>query len=65
MPIDLVKPVLDAIGQGRTSASAEAPATGENGALEPGDSRQLGAGDGGTTAAPASSAESARSQQDH
>jgi regulator of protease activity HflC (stomatin/prohibitin superfamily) len=65
MPIDLVKPVLDAIGQGRTSASAEAPATGENGALEPGDSRQLGAGDGGTTAAPTSSAESARSQQDH
>ena len=47
MPIDLVKPVLDAIQSGQASQSAasageQAPAA--NGALEPGESRALAAG---------------------
>ncbi len=64
MPIDLIKPVLDAIQQGGASASAPASAPGagasggslpagaraENGALEPGASRALGAGDAGSGA---------------
>ena len=65
MPIDLIKPVLEAIQQGGASASVEAPATPENGALEPGESRALGTGDGGTMADPASPSTSAPSQQDH
>jgi hypothetical protein len=72
MPIDLVKPVLDAIGQGGAgtgaSSSAAAPAVtpgAENGALETGDSLALGAGDGDTAADPASSSTSAPSQPDH
>ncbi len=49
MPIDLVKPVLDAIQQGRdasASPAAPAPAVGaaENGALEAGEARALGPG---------------------
>jgi regulator of protease activity HflC (stomatin/prohibitin superfamily) len=62
MPIDLVKPVLDVIQQGRAVASAEAgaedraapgssggtlPAGPGNGALEPGVSRALGSGGAG------------------
>jgi regulator of protease activity HflC (stomatin/prohibitin superfamily) len=55
MPIDLVKPVLQAIERGASGAPAEAsgggqPAIGEsapaNGALEAGESRALGAGRG-------------------
>jgi regulator of protease activity HflC (stomatin/prohibitin superfamily) len=46
MPIDLVKPVLDAIQSGQASSpAAEAPpAPPANGALEPGESRALAAG---------------------
>jgi regulator of protease activity HflC (stomatin/prohibitin superfamily) len=51
MPIDLVKPVLDAVRQsgGASSSSGEAPPAGavgaaDNGALEAGPSRALGAG---------------------
>jgi regulator of protease activity HflC (stomatin/prohibitin superfamily) len=65
MPIDLIKPVLEAIQQGGASASAEAPTAGENGALEPGDSRQLGTGATDTAADPASPSTSAPLQQDH
>jgi regulator of protease activity HflC (stomatin/prohibitin superfamily) len=67
MPIDLVKPVLEAIGQGGAAASGGAPgiasgASGtENGALEAGrESRALGAGEGTSavdSAADESSAE--------
>jgi hypothetical protein len=66
MPIDLVKPVLDAI-QGGTSAAATptTPAAGENGALESGQSRALGTGDGDTAADPAPSSTSAPSQPEH
>jgi regulator of protease activity HflC (stomatin/prohibitin superfamily) len=65
MPIDLVKPVLEAIQQGTTSeGTPAAPATADNGALESGASRQLGAGDRGAPPAPASSAESAPSQRE-
>ncbi|MBV9607566.1 MAG: slipin family protein [Solirubrobacterales bacterium] len=50
MPIDLVKPVLDAIGQGGAGAAADAApgvtSGAENGALEPRASRALGAGGG-------------------
>jgi regulator of protease activity HflC (stomatin/prohibitin superfamily) len=48
MPIDLVKPVLDAIQQGGASSAASTTSGGvENGALEPGEStRALGTGDG-------------------
>ena len=54
MPIDLIKPVLEAIGQGGAAASGGAASggapgiasPGENGALEAGESRALGAGDG-------------------
>ena len=45
MPIDLIKPVLDAVqSAGASSASPAPPAAPENGALEPGESRALGAG---------------------
>jgi len=45
MPIDLVKPVLDAIQAGQASAPAsETPPAPANGALEPGESRALGPG---------------------
>src|SRR6185312_15014153 len=62
MPIDLLKPILGAVGQGGAAASGGAPgiasgASGvENGALESGESRALGAGDGDagrTSPAPA------------
>jgi regulator of protease activity HflC (stomatin/prohibitin superfamily) len=66
-PIDLVKPVLDAIGQGSGGASSAAPATSataENGALEAGESRQLAPGDGSTAADPASPPTSAPLQRE-
>ena len=45
MPIDLVKPVLDAIQSGQASVRTEDPPTPPaNGALGPGESRALGAG---------------------
>jgi len=45
MPIDLVKPVLDAIQAGQASAPAsETPPAPANGALGPGESRALGPG---------------------
>jgi regulator of protease activity HflC (stomatin/prohibitin superfamily) len=69
MPIDLIKPVLEAIQQGGATASAQgapaAPAAGENGALESGESRQLGTGAVDTAADPASPPKSAPLQQDH
>jgi regulator of protease activity HflC (stomatin/prohibitin superfamily) len=73
MPIDLIKPVLETIqqGGGGASASGEAgssgslPAGAENGALEPGESRALGAGDPVSSATtPASPRESAPSERD-
>jgi uncharacterized membrane protein YqiK len=65
MPIDLVKPVLDAIGQGGSAATGTPapPAAAENGALEAGQPRALGAGDGDTAADPAASSTSAPSQR--
>src|SRR5579884_2971330 len=60
MPIDLVKPVLDAIQQGGATSSA-APT--ENGALEPGESRALGAGGAGESS-PAESAERVENRPD-
>jgi regulator of protease activity HflC (stomatin/prohibitin superfamily) len=69
MPIDLIKPVLEAIQQGGATASAQgapaAPAAGENGALESGESRQLGTGAVDTAADPAAPPKSAPLQQDH
>jgi len=68
MPIDLVKPVLDAIQQGGTPAAAtpSVPAAGENGALEPGESRALGAGEpADASTPPASPSKSAPSQPEH
>jgi regulator of protease activity HflC (stomatin/prohibitin superfamily) len=71
MPIDLVKPVLEAMGQGGggASASGAAPAVtpgAENGALESGESRALGAGESADASTPpASPAKSAPSQRDH
>jgi regulator of protease activity HflC (stomatin/prohibitin superfamily) len=72
MPIDLVKPVLEAIQQGRggaesaSGAAAAVSAGAENGALEPGESRALGAGGGSETAEPepAAGAERAEERQD-
>jgi regulator of protease activity HflC (stomatin/prohibitin superfamily) len=72
MPIDLVKPVLEAIQQSRggaESASGAAPAVSagaENGALESGEARALGAGDGSEAgeSAPAPGAERAEERQD-
>jgi len=70
VPIDLVKPVLDAVrSAGAMGASEDAPAqvpapAAENGALEPGESRALGPGSDGPPAIPASSSESAPSQRE-
>jgi regulator of protease activity HflC (stomatin/prohibitin superfamily) len=62
MPIDLVKPMFDAIQQGGAASSA-APA--ENGALEPGESRALGPGGAATgESAPAESPERAEDRLD-
>jgi regulator of protease activity HflC (stomatin/prohibitin superfamily) len=56
MPIDLIKPVLDAVQHSGAATGSEAAPTGaENGALEPGDTRALGAGE----PAPADGAERA------
>ncbi len=65
MPIDLVKPVIDAIQQGRAaSASGEAPAVApgpaENGALEAGDARALGPGGASEAGEPGPAAEPER-----
>ena len=59
MPIDLVKPVLDAIQSGQASPPAQAPMTlPGNGALEPGESRALAPGpdaaEDGVSSAPES-----------
>ncbi len=55
-PIDLVKPVLDAIQSGQESASVQTPlappAPPANGALEPGESRALGPGADAPAATP-------------
>jgi regulator of protease activity HflC (stomatin/prohibitin superfamily) len=65
MPIDLVRPVLDAIQQGGAGAGAGSDAVpgimpgAENGALASGESRALGAGDASTEADPAPSSASA------
>jgi len=58
MPIDLVKPLMNAVqaaSGGGQAAAPEVAAGGENGALEPGESRALGAGEenGISTPAPA------------
>jgi len=68
MPIDLIKPLMDAAravgggaaagSSGAPSAAAAAPAPAENGALEPGEPRALGSGD----AVPAPEAEPAPSK---
>jgi regulator of protease activity HflC (stomatin/prohibitin superfamily) len=66
LPMDLVKPILDAMGQGGASASGGAPgiASGaENGALEPGEPKALGAGDG-SSALDESSAERVEPRED-
>jgi regulator of protease activity HflC (stomatin/prohibitin superfamily) len=70
MPIDLVKPVLDAIGSGGAAASGGTAGSGgvtpdgaENGALEAGESRALGAGDG-KSAVEESSAERVEPRED-
>ena len=55
MPIDLIKPVLDAVQSAGASSASPAPqAAPENGALEPGESRALGAGTPTPSAPPAS-----------
>ena len=57
MPIDLVKPVLEAIQHGGASAAGapEVPGEGRNGALEGGEARALGSGAGGESGAAGSS----------
>jgi regulator of protease activity HflC (stomatin/prohibitin superfamily) len=67
MPIDLVKPVLEAIQSGASAATTPAvPAAGENGALESGESRALGAGEPADASTPsASPSKSAPSQPEH
>jgi regulator of protease activity HflC (stomatin/prohibitin superfamily) len=62
MPIDLVKPVLEAVqqsGAGATTSGSTQVVTGatENGALEPGESRALGAGGGDSAASPGAASE--------
>jgi regulator of protease activity HflC (stomatin/prohibitin superfamily) len=64
MPIDLVKPVMDAIQSGGASAQAPAAPAHENGALEPGESRALESGSGRPASAPASSPETTPSARD-
>jgi regulator of protease activity HflC (stomatin/prohibitin superfamily) len=64
MPIDLVKPVLDAIQTGGAASEASASsgaesARGENGALETGEARALGPGGDASEATPSASPESA------
>ena len=67
MPIDLVKPILETIqgagGGAAAGASGSTPATTENGALEPGASRALGAGEGAAEAGGAPQSEPAERQQ--
>jgi len=62
MPIDLVKPVLEAVQQSAGAAASGStqavPGATENGALEPGESRALGAGDGDSAASPGAASES-------
>jgi regulator of protease activity HflC (stomatin/prohibitin superfamily) len=63
MPIDLVKPVLEAVQQSGGGAVASGstqavPGATENGALEPGESRALGAGDGDSAPSPGAASES-------
>jgi hypothetical protein len=64
-PIDLVKPVLEAMQS--AGASSQAPATPapaqENGALEPGESRALESGSPGTASAPSSESAPLRREQ--
>jgi regulator of protease activity HflC (stomatin/prohibitin superfamily) len=66
MPIDLIKPVLDAVQSGGVSSSEPAPVipAHENGALEPGESRTLESGSGIPSSTPASSPESAPSSRE-
>jgi regulator of protease activity HflC (stomatin/prohibitin superfamily) len=65
MPIDLVRPVLEAIQKGGSADEAPGITSGtENGALESGESRQLSPGEGGTAADPAPSATSAPLQRE-
>jgi regulator of protease activity HflC (stomatin/prohibitin superfamily) len=68
MPIDLIKPVLEAMGQGGASASGAAPGVTsgtENGALETGESKALGAGDGDAgRSAPAPAADRVEERRD-
>ena len=71
MPIDLVKPVLDAVQQAGGGASAPGaagsggslPAGAENGSLEPGQSRALGAGGGDSASSPAAAPENAPAER--
>jgi regulator of protease activity HflC (stomatin/prohibitin superfamily) len=58
MPIDLVKPVLDAMRGGEASTTPEPPAH-ENGALGPADTRALGAGPEPSPAEPKPAADGA------
>ena len=63
MPIDLVKPVLEAVQQSAGGAAASrptqaVPSATENGALQPGETRALGPGDTDSEASPATAAES-------
>jgi hypothetical protein len=72
MPIDLVKPVLEAVQRsGAASSSGEpealpaapaVPAAPDNGALEPGEQRSLAAGAGGEDSVPASAGEPSQAQ---
>jgi hypothetical protein len=57
MPIDLVKPVLEAMRPSEASAEPSTPqvSSAENGALEPGESRELGPGHDAADAAVAAS----------
>ncbi len=69
MPIDLVKPVLDAIQQGRGAAAPGTESAGtENGAIDPGETRALGtgaaAGDSDGAPAPARQIERVQEQLD-
>jgi regulator of protease activity HflC (stomatin/prohibitin superfamily) len=58
MPIDLIKPVLDAVRQSGAAAAAPAVAP-EDGALESGEGRALPAGGDASTAAPSSASDPA------
>jgi regulator of protease activity HflC (stomatin/prohibitin superfamily) len=65
MPIDLVKPMLDAVRQSAEVTQQAPEPRIDNGALEPGESRALAPGGDSSGTTPASSPESAPLETDH